>query len=119
MHSLTCIVCPTGCALRVDETPEGLRVGGGRCPRGAAYAQEELRAPKRMVTAACPIINPPENGPRRAPVKTTRPCPRERIPELLADIRRTSLSLPIRAGQTVIADWQGSGIDVAAVRDIG
>jgi CxxC motif-containing protein len=104
-------------------------VSGNRCNRGQAYAQEEIRAPKRTVTATCAIaensLNPPagaglnsrsEYAPRRVPVKTTSPCPKEKINELLKDIYRVQVSLPVKEGDIIIADWQGTGIGVAAVR---
>jgi CxxC motif-containing protein len=120
-----------GCALHVEECETGLQgnagafpslaISGNRCPRGVVYAQEELRAPKRVVTATCPIVGAPERSLyalRRAPVKTVVPCPRELIPALLADIYKTGLSLPVQAGDRIIADWQGQGIDVIAVRTV-
>jgi CxxC motif-containing protein len=124
MRSLTCIVCPIGCALSVEEGPEAaLSISGNRCPRGAVYAQEEIRAPKRVVTATCGIAGAIagvalDSGPRRVPVKTQQACPRERINDLLADIYKTRVRLPVKAGDAVITDWQGSGINVVAVRDL-
>jgi CxxC motif-containing protein len=132
MRSLTCIVCPIGCALSIEEGEKGadglsaLTITGNRCPRGAAYAKEEIRAPKRVVTATCAIVE--ETGsitahrgmyaPRRVPVKTVAPCPKEKINALLADIYKTKVKLPVKAGDMVIADWQGSGINVVAVRQL-
>jgi CxxC motif-containing protein len=107
-----------------------LGVSGNRCKRGAVYAQEEIRAPKRTVTATCAIAEDPagsvpdalkgrsEYAPRRIPVKTTSPCPRERINELLGDIYRLSIKLPVKAGDPLIEDWRGTGIKVVAVRDL-
>jgi CxxC motif-containing protein len=108
-----------------------LTVSGNRCKRGAAYAQEEIRAPKRTVTATCAIAEESaadsgpdalkyrsEYAPRRIPVKTTSPCPRERIGELLGDIYRLRINLPVKAGDLVIGDWRGTGIKVAVVRDL-
>jgi CxxC motif-containing protein len=137
MRSLTCIVCPIGCALSVEEGPPGpdgitgLTVSGNRCKRGAVYAQEEIRAPKRTVTATCGIdetvLNAgapgglsrrSEYAPRRVPVKTTSPCPKERIDELLGDIYRLRIGLPVKAGDVVIPDWRNTGIRVIAVRNM-
>jgi CxxC motif-containing protein len=122
MKNLTCIVCPLGCSLAVEEGPPepggfpALTVTGNRCPRGAAYAQEELRAPRRVLTATCAVREEGAGGGRRLPVKTTAPCPREQIPALLAEIYRIRVKLPVKAGDLVITNWQGSGIDVAASR---
>ncbi|MDR0637097.1 MAG: DUF1667 domain-containing protein [Treponema sp.] len=121
MRSLTCIVCPIGCALSVEEGPEAaLSISGNRCPRGVVYAQEEIRVPKRVVTATCGIASPAlDSGPRRVPVKTQQACPRERINDLLADIYKTRVRLPVKTGEAVITDWKGSGINVVAVRSLG
>jgi CxxC motif-containing protein len=129
MRSLTCIVCPIGCALSVEEGEKGadgfpaLTITGNRCPRGAAYAKEEIRAPKRVVTATCAIEEEAAArrgmyAPRRVPVKTADTCPKEKINALLADIYKTKVKLPVKAGDPVITDWQGSGINVVAVRQI-
>jgi CxxC motif-containing protein len=144
MKSLTCIVCPIGCPLAVEEGPPGagniseFTVSGNRCPRGAVYAREEICAPKRVVTATCGVrgdgppgredldrtAGPAERAganrdfPRRLPVKTAAPCPREQIPALLADIYQVRAALPVKAGDKIIADWRGSGIDVVAVRSL-
>jgi len=129
MQNLTCIVCPIGCSLDVkeDKTSSGnLLITGNQCPRGAVYAQEEIRAPKRTVTATCGAISAAgsamnggaaEAGSvRRIPVKTSSPCPKEKIPALLRDIYKTTITLPVKAGDTVISCWQGEGIDVVATR---
>jgi CxxC motif-containing protein len=120
MRNLTCIVCPIGCSLDVDEESgtENLSVTGNRCPRGAAYALEEIRAPKRTVTATCQITGD-EFSVRRIPVKTASPCPREKIPSLLKDIDKLKVNVPIKAGDVLIADWNGEGINVVATRTLG
>jgi CxxC motif-containing protein len=134
MKNLTCIVCPIGCSLTIEEKSGAagstFMVTGNRCPRGAAYAQEEIRAPKRVVTATCAVrppcalsnaaaaLNRSLTAPRRLPVKTVTPCPKEKINFLLADIYKTKVTLPVKAGDKIIADWQGSGIDVVAVRSL-
>ncbi|MDR2070835.1 MAG: DUF1667 domain-containing protein [Treponema sp.] len=119
MRTLTCIVCPIGCTLAVGEEPE-LPVSGNRCPRGAVYALEEIRSPRRVVTATCGIDGGArEGGLRRVPVKSSVPCPREKIPELLADIYKTRAALPVKSGDILIADWRGTGINIFAIREIG
>ena len=126
---LTCIVCPIGCQLDAEDGPV-FTVTGNRCPRGLVYAQEEIRAPKRVVTATCGIVLPAEEAsgegrpsrgltaPRRLPVKTSVPCPKEKISELLEDVYRLNVPLPVKAGAKLIADWKGSGIDIVAVRSL-
>jgi len=120
MRNLTCIVCPIGCSMDVEDdptAPEGLSVTGNNCPRGAVYAREEVRAPKRVVTATCGIAGD-VGVTRRLPVKSSSPCPREKIHALLDDIYKTTVSLPVKSGDVVITGWKGSEIDVVATRTI-
>lgn len=116
MQNLICIICPVGCSLEVSESADGFSVTGNHCPRGAAYAIEEIRSPKRTVTATCEIEGEAENTVKRIPVKTSAPCPREKISALLNDIYKTKIALPVKIGDVIIADWNGEGIDVVATR---
>jgi CxxC motif-containing protein len=126
-EELVCIVCPVGCSLVAEETSAAdglpaLTVTGNRCPRGAAYAREEVQVPKRTITATCAISgDDKETGLyalRRVPVKTNIPCPKEKISALLAGVYRAQINLTIKIGDTVIANWQNSGIDVVATRSV-
>jgi CxxC motif-containing protein len=135
LSELTCIVCPIGCSLSIRENADGsLAVSGNRCPRGVAYAVEELRSPKRMVTATCRLVSavacgddgslpepPGRQGlcdPRRVPVRSSAPCPKERVPDLLAAIYAKTVQVPIKCGDLVIENWMGTGIDVVASRSL-
>jgi CxxC motif-containing protein len=118
MKELTCIVCPIGCNLSIDETSRELSVTGNKCRRGVVYAQEEIRTPKRTVTATCRIDG--EAGTvRRVPVKTSSPCLREMIPALLDDIYKAKITLPVKVGDVVIPNWKNEGIDIVCTRTIG
>ena len=128
MREITCIVCPVGCSLAVDDAAHtaadsALSVSGNQCPRGAVYAQEEIRSPKRVVTATCAIAGdsyavPRSAVPHRVPVKTSAPCPKEKISDLLADIYGIRVALPVHVGGVILANWKGSGIDVVATRSV-
>ena len=123
MRNLTCIVCPIGCNLDIDDSngAENLSVTGNRCARGTAYALEEIRAPKRVVTATVLLADNTgeETGSvRRIPVKTSSPCLREKIPALLQDIYKAKVSVPVKVGDIIIADWNGEGVDVIATRNL-
>ena len=141
MRELTCIVCPIGCRLTAEEKGDELVVAGTRCPRGAVYAAEEIRAPKRVLTATCALGPTGSAGPagacsdsaaavrsrvrrrgmcepRRLPVKSSRACPKERLDELLADIYVSRTMPPVKLGDVIIANWKGTGIDVVAARTL-
>ena len=125
MSELTCIVCPIGCTISIENNPkdgsDSVTITGNSCPRGAAFAQEELFSPKRVVTATCGILALNEasgSAIRRIPLKTSAPCPKEKISELLGDIYKLKLKLPVKAGDKPIVNWKDSGFDVVVVRDI-
>jgi CxxC motif-containing protein len=121
-HELTCITCPIGCRLVVERGSGGeLVVTGNRCPRGAAYAREEMLAPKRTVTATCRALATPGVSPavKRIPCRTSAPFPRERVDELLAAIYALEEPLPVEMGRVLIRDALGLGIGVVATRTLG
>ena len=128
MRSLTCILCPVSCTLEISPDAEdggykdSLIVTGNRCPRGVVYALEEIRSPKRIVTATAPVMAGEAGSVRRVPVKTATACPQEKIPALLHDIYKLKVSLPVKAGDVLIAGWEispGEGINIIATRSIG
>jgi CxxC motif-containing protein len=116
-RSLVCIACPVGCRLevRLEEGGE-IRVKGNQCEKGDTYGREELLAPRRVVTATVRLEG---STLRRLPVKTHRPLPREHIAALLAEASRLRVRVPVALGQVLLADFQGTGVDLVATRSVG
>ena len=53
---MNCIMCPMGCEMTVTvENGKVIDVKGNTCPRGAKYANDEVTAPKRMLTTTVRI----------------------------------------------------------------
>lgn len=123
-EELTCITCPMGCRLKVERLAGGeIAVSGNRCPRGAAYAREELLAPKRSVSATA-RVGPASSGVagsglRRVPCKSSAPFPKERVGELLEAIYGLEVRLPVRRGEVLMRDALGLGVDIVATRTLG
>jgi CxxC motif-containing protein len=117
-REMVCISCPIGCRLTVrwQSIEEGVSVSGNRCAKGESYAQEEVQAPKRLLTATVAVRT--RRGRERLPVRTTRALARERIPALLAEIYRWELQAPVRLGQVLLPDIAGSGVDLVATRSL-
>jgi CxxC motif-containing protein len=120
IRELTCITCPFGCDLTIEEGGDGiLAIAGNRCARGASYAREEFLDPKRVVTATCKIARSAGDGPRRVPCRSSAAFPRERVSELLRLAYGLEVCLPVKSGQVLIRDALGTGIDLIATRGIG
>ena len=109
---LTCIVCPRGCRLHIDDE---LNVTGNFCPRGAEYAKNELTNPKRMITSIVRVKNR-ENT--MVSVKTSTSIPKGKIFEILKEIEKVSVDAPIHIGDVVIKDVLGTGSDIVATKEI-
>jgi CxxC motif-containing protein len=113
---ITCINCPMGCRMTValSEAGEVLSVTGNTCRRGEKYAHQEVTAPVRMVTAVVPV----EGSVCPLSVKTKEPIPKGKIADCMAALRALKLTLPVRAGDVVLPDVCGTGIDVIATRSL-
>ncbi len=112
---LTCICCPMGCALTAEmEGGEVISVSGNTCPRGEAYAKTELTAPVRVVTTTMKG----QNG-KPVPVKTKEPIPKEKIFEVVAQIKAATAPTPVKMGQTLIENAAGTGVEVISTRSLG
>ena len=115
-QTVTCINCPVGCRMTVtlSDAGEFISVSGNTCLRGAAYARQECTLPERMITAVIPV----EGSPVPLSVKTAQPVPKSMIQDVMRELGRVRLSLPVSAGQVVIADVLGTGSDIIATRSL-
>jgi len=113
---IICVACPHGCRLEATRQEGGeILISNAGCKRGQEYAINEITDPRRMVATTVRInhgIHP------LLPVYTSAPFPKGRIQDLLREIRKVELKAPVNAGQVVLADALGTGIDVVASRDI-
>ena len=109
---LTCIVCPRGCRLTIDDN---LNVTGNSCPRGAQYAKDEMTNPKRMITSIVRVRNR-ENC--MASVKTTTSVPKRLIFKVLEEIEKVSVEAPTNIGDVVIKNVLDTGSDIIITKKV-
>ena len=112
----TCIICPNGCEIAAEY--EGTRLlgcSGNLCKRGEEYVKQELLDPRRTIASSVlvqggdlPLVS----------VRLTKPVPRDRIFDVMEQIRALRLSAPVAVGQVLIADILGLGSDLIATRNI-
>lgn len=112
MKELTCIVCPRGCRLKIDDE---LNVTGNFCPRGAQYAKDELTNPKRMITSFVRVKNR-ENC--VASVKTSSSIPKGMIFEVMEEINKVGVVAPVKIGDIAIKNVLGTGADIVITKNI-
>ena len=113
---LTCIGCPMGCLVSVELEDGAIgEISGNSCPRGKEYAEKELTHPERTVTSTIPV----DGGVLyMVPVKTAHDIPKDKVFEAMAQVRKTRLRAPVHAGEAVIKDIAGTGIDIIATRTV-
>ena len=92
-----------------------LSVTGNKCPKGAEYAEQEIKNPMRTIASsvaleggAMPLVS----------VRLTGPIPKAKIMDVMAVIRESTVKAPVKIGDVVIADVLGLGVDVVATRNV-
>ena len=150
--SVTCTLCPKGCQVKIeqssdptgDETQDWIITGNG-CPRGAAFARQEMTDPQRILTTTMKIAGAPEHGTPEheatnhgtpehlIPVRSDGPVPlgeMKEIAEALSRIvlpqsqtgssqegsRPDALTQGIRRGQILVRDVGSTHVNIIAER---
>lgn len=115
MADIVCIVCPNGCRLKAERRDGKLFVTGNKCPRGEAFAEEELTSPKRTLTSTVrtvfsklPVV----------PVRTNGAVPKEMIKEIMTLIRNLKADRLYASGEPILKDALGTGVDIIVTLDM-
>lgn len=113
---MNCIMCPMGCEMTVTiENGTVTNVVGNTCPRGAKYANDEVTAPKRMLTSTVAI----EGGLLPLlPVVSADVLPKGRILDCACYLRGVKVQAPVKTGDIIVKDILGLGVDIIASRDM-
>ncbi|UOX69866.1 DUF1667 domain-containing protein [Enterocloster bolteae] len=121
LREYTCIICPNGCDIRaqIEEGEDGSRricsVEGAACPKGRAYVEQELTDPQRNIATSVLVkggILP------LASVRLTNPIPRDRIFDAVSEIKKYTLTAPVKAGTVVIPRLMGYDTDVIVTKSV-
>ena len=110
--SLTCIICPRGCHLEIDDD---LNVTGNSCPRGEKYAKQEITDPRRTVTSTVRVesdILP------MLPVKTKDAVKKGDVLAVMEALNKIVAHPPIYIGDVICENIAGTGIDLVATREL-
>ncbi|MEA5003139.1 MAG: DUF1667 domain-containing protein [Christensenella sp.] len=109
MKEFTCIVCPKGCRIVVDDT--GIR--GAGCERGVEYVTKEMRTPVRMATSTVRLTG---SSLPRLPVKTSAPIEKRMLMRAVKLLNDVTVTAPVKCGDVVLKDILGTGIDFVATK---
>ncbi len=114
MPELTCIVCPMGCRIRVENDNGELKFNGAGCRRGEQYVRDEMVSPKRMLTSVVAV----EGSSKLLPVKTAAPIPKELIFSAMAEIKKIKARGKIQTGQVIKENLAGTGVALVATKTV-
>lgn len=115
MKELTCIVCPNGCSLKVEEKDGQWEVSGNQCRRGVTFAIEEMTHPMRTICSTVRTIFPEIPV---IPVRTASEIPKERIFDVMKQINQVTVDHILSTGDVVIENVLGLNVDVIVTSDI-
>lgn len=105
--TLTCIICPRGCTLKVTVDGDKVSVSGHGCNRGEQYAVDECTHPVRTVTSTVRVTNRKDT---MVSVKTAAPIPKQEMAAVMAMIRKAAVTAPVSIGDVLIADVCGTNV---------
>lgn len=94
--SVTCTICPNGCQVKWNNKIGGFT--GNKCPRGADFALQEKKNPKRIVTTTIKV-----NGGHQSlvPVKTKVPVERDKVLKIMDAIHNVSVNRRVKVNDVV------------------
>ena len=111
-HTIPCIVCPAGCIIDVTvRNGEVINVTGNSCERGDAYARSEVTSPVRTLTTSVRVTG---SDKEILSVKTAEAIPKNKIDECVDIIKNTVVSAPVLAGDVIIENIAGCGVNLIA-----
>ncbi len=113
MKEIICTVCPKGCRIKVSKENE---LSGYSCDRGIEYANNELHNPMRMLTSTVVLRNGLYD---RCPVKTSAPIPKNKMFEVMEQLKFVVINAPINVSDVIIKQVAGTNSDIVATRSFG
>lgn len=107
--NMTCIVCPNGCRLTVENEGGKIKVDGAQCKKGIDFAGAELTNPTRSLTTT---VKTAFADMPRLPVKTNGEIPKGKMLEAMKLIKNVYVTKRFHVGDIVLPDV--FGVDIVA-----
>ena len=115
MKELVCIVCPRGCRMQSAEENGSLKITGNGCKRGAAFAESEVRDPRRTI---CTTVRTAFPAVSVLPVRVSREIPKASIFDVMQAINRVTVREKLGRGDVVLENVLGLGADVIVTSNV-
>lgn len=107
-----------GCPLEVlIEDGAVVSVSGNTCPHGDEYARKEVTNPTRIVTSSVRVTGS-ETGAKTVSCKTEHDIPKDKIFDVIRDIKDTVITCPVHIGDVVRENVAGTGVSMVATKEV-
>ncbi|MDR2137405.1 MAG: DUF1667 domain-containing protein [Synergistaceae bacterium] len=115
-----CVMCPNGCLIEAEYTVERpaklLSFTGNRCAKGKDWVRQEIENPMRTIATSLAVWGGDFGS---VSVRTTRPIPREKIFDVMKEIRALGmLEAPLDIGEVVLRNPAGTQTEIVVTRDV-
>lgn len=116
VREFTCIICPNGCEVTA-RTEQGkiVSIEGAGCPKGEDYVRQEMTCPQRNIATSVLVKG---GALPLASVRLTAPVPREKIGDVMEEIKKVQVTAPVTAGTVVIRSVAGCDSDVMITKSV-
>ena len=110
---IACIVCPKSCELSVEEISGAIEVAGNQCQRGAAFAEQEINDPRRILTTTVKLTN---GG--LLPVRSREPVKKAEMKAIVERLRLVTVAPPVEIGQIIVQSVGSCAVDIIATDNV-
>ncbi len=115
MKEITCILCPYGCVLKIDEEDSKWIVEGNLCSKGREFAIHEMTNPTRTV---CTTVKTVFRELPRLPVRTDGEISKNLIFDLMAEMKNVVVEKKVSVGDIIVKNVLNTGVNVVSTSKI-
>ncbi|MDD4316494.1 MAG: DUF1667 domain-containing protein [Clostridia bacterium] len=114
MKKYTCILCPVSCEMEAGQAVDHgeISVSGNACKRGEVYARMEIINPQRILTTLFPVTRG-----KAVPCKSGAPLDNHKLFDVIKLIKNSRAQKPVKAGDILLPNVLGTGVDIIATAD--
>jgi CxxC motif-containing protein len=116
LKEYTCIMCPRGCDISAQvEDGRIVSIEGASCQKGTDYVHQELTDPRRNIATSILV----EDGDLPlVSVKLDAPIPKDKIFEVMEEIKKVKTQAPVSVGQILLENVLGLNCNVIATKKV-
>ena len=114
-HKITCIHCPLGCQIKVEEKNNNFQFSGNFCIKGEEYSILEIKNPTRILTTTVLV----KNGKQLLlPVRSEKGIHKDLIKKCIFILSKLKVKAPIKYKDIIYKNILNTGINIIASRNI-